>query len=302
MQISSCSQSCAIIVTHNPDITALLELSSQLKKESDFIIVDNGTQGIASIVESITVYQKCRAVICLEKNEGLARALNIGITWAQEQNYDFVFLFDQDSSLCDLYVKRMIDAFFDASEKTVSNIAAIGPRIINPQTMRQTSFKLFSKFICRSDRKLTGSSSHYIADFLITSGTLLHLDALTSIGAMKESYFIDNIDLEWCFRAKSKGYELIGTDEAVLYHAIGERSSNPLVRAGIMAQHNPQRSYFSSRNRVHLYGVDYSPAGWKYRDICRFILKATWLLITSRERKDYYRNILSGIKDAKLLT
>ena len=302
MQISPCSQSCAIIVTYNPDITALLELSSQLKKESDFIIVDNGTQGISSIVESITVYEKCRAVICLEKNEGLARALNIGITWAQEQNYDFVFLFDQDSSLCDLYVQRMIDAFFDASEKTVSNIAAIGPRIINPQTMRQTSFKLFSKFIFRSDRKLTGSSSHYIADFLITSGTLLYLDALASIGTMKESYFIDNIDLEWCFRAKSKGYELIGTDEAVLYHAIGERSSNPLVRAGIMAQHNPQRSYFSSRNRVHLYSVDYSPAGWKCRDVCRFILKATWLLITSKERKDYYRNILSGIKDAKRLT
>ena len=301
MQISACSKSCAIIVTHNPDITALLELSAQLKKETDFIIVDNGTQGISTIVESITVYEKCKTVIFLDENEGLAKALNIGIAWALKQNYDFVFLFDQDSSLCDLFVKRMIDAFFDASEKTILNIAAVGPRIINPQTMRQTNFKLFSRFIFRSDIKLANSSSHYFADFLITSGTLLCLDALASIGAMKESFFIDNIDLEWCFRAKSKGYELIGTDEAVLYHAIGERSSNPLVRAGIMAQHNPQRSYFSSRNRVHLYSVDYSPAGWKYRDICRFILKAMWLLITSRDRKDYFKNILSGIKDAKLL-
>ena len=77
---------------------------------------------------------------------------------------------------------------------------------------------------------------------------------------------------------------------------------NPLVRAGIMAQHNPQRSYFSSRNRVHLYSVDYSPVGWEIRDICRFIVKTTWLLLTSRERKDYFKNILSGIKDAKLLT
>ena len=301
MQISACPKSCAIIVTHNPDITALLELSAQLKKETDFIIVDNGTQGISTIVESITVYEKCKTVIFLDENEGLAKALNIGIAWALKQNYDFVFLFDQDSSLCDLFVKRMIDAFFDASEKTILNIAAVGPRIINPQTMRQTNFKLFSRFIFRSDIKLANSSSHYFADFLITSGTLLCLDALASIGAMKESFFIDNIDLEWCFRAKSKGYELIGTDEAVLYHAIGERSSNPLVRAGIMAQHNPQRSYFSSRNRVHLYSVDYSPAGWKYRDICRFILKAMWLLITSRDRKDYFKNILSGIKDAKLL-
>ena len=301
MQISACPKSCAIIVTHNPDITALLELSAQLKKETDFIIVDNGTHGISAIVESITVYEKCKTVIFLDENEGLAKALNIGIAWALKQNYDFVFLFDQDSSLCDLFVKRMIDAFFDASEKTKLNIAAVGPRIINPQTMRQTNFKLFSRFIFRSDIKLAKSSSHYFADFLITSGTLLYLDALASIGAMKESFFIDNIDLEWCFRAKSKGYELIGTDEAVLYHAIGERSSNPLVRAGIMAQHNPQRSYFSSRNRVHLYSVDYSPAGWKYRDICRFILKAMWLLITSRDRKDYFKNILSGIKDAKLL-
>ena len=301
MQISACPKSCAIIVTHNPDITALLELSAQLKKETDFIIVDNGTHGISAIVESITVYEKCKTVIFLDENEGLAKALNIGIAWALKQNYDFVFLFDQDSSLCDLFVKRMIDAFFDASEKTKLNIAAVGPRIINPQTMRQTNFKLFSRFIFRSDIKLAKSSSHYFADFLITSGTLLYLDALASIGAMKESFFIDNIDLEWCFRAKSKGYELIGTDEAVLYHAIGERSSNPLVRAGIMAQHNPQRSYFSSRNRVHLYSVDYSPAGWKYRDICRFILKAIWLLITSRDRKDYFKNILSGIKDAKLL-
>ena len=47
---------------------------------------------------------------------------------------------------------------------------------------------------------------------------------------MKESYFIDNIDLEWCFRAKSLGFDLVGTDAAVLYHAIGERSSNPLVK------------------------------------------------------------------------
>ena len=302
MQTSPCSKkSCAIIITYNPDITALLELSAQLNKESDFIIVDNGTQGISSIVESITIYEKCKDVIYLDQNEGLAKALNIGIAWAIEQNYDFVFLFDQDSSLCDLFVERMLNAYRDAMGQAEASIAAVGPRIINPQTMRQTSFKLFSKIIFRSDVKYAESTSHYTADFLITSGTLICLEAIKNIGGMKESYFIDNVDLEWCFRAKSKGYELIGTDDAILYHAIGERSSNPLVRAGIIAQHNPQRSYFSSRNRVHLYGVEYSPAGWKYRDMIRFIAKTAWLLVTSRERKEYFKKISSGIKDAKFL-
>ena len=295
------SSSCAIIVTYNPDITALLELVGQLSKETDFIIVDNGTAEIFSIAESINVYKQCREIIRLNKNEGLAKALNIGINWSLRQSYEFVFLFDQDSSLCDLFVKRMIKAYGDVTRIAEADVAAVGPRIINPQTMRQTSFKLFNRLVFRSDVKFTESTSHYVADFLITSGTLLCLSTVKYIGGMKESYFIDNIDLEWCFRAKSKGYELVGTDDAILYHAIGERSSNPFVRAGIIAQHSPQRSYFSSRNRVHLYGVDYSPLGWKYRDIIRFIMKTIWLLITSPDRKDYCKNIFSGIKDAKLL-
>ena len=295
------SSSCAIIVTYNPDITALLELVGQLSKETDFIIVDNGTAEIFSIAESINVYKQCREIIRLNKNEGLAKALNIGINWSLRQSYEFVFLFDQDSSLCDLFVKRMIKAYEDVTRRAEADVAAVGPRIINPQTMRQTSFKLFNRLVFRSDVKFTESSSHYAADFLITSGTLLCLSTVKYIGGMKESYFIDNIDLEWCFRAKSKGYELVGTDDAILYHAIGERSSNPFVRAGIIAQHSPQRSYFSSRNRVHLYGVDYSPVGWKYRDIIRFIMKTIWLLITSSDRKDYCKNIFLGIKDAKLL-
>ena len=118
---------------------------------------------------------------------------------------------------------------------------------------------------------------------------------------MKESYFIDNVDLEWCFRAKSFGFDLIGTDTAVLYHAIGERSSNPLVKAGLIAQHNPSRTYYSSRNRIHLYGAAYSPLGWKLRDMVRFTLKASWVLITSSQRRQYFKNIRSGIRDAKTL-
>ena len=196
----------------------------------------------------------------------------------------------------------MIKASRDISALSKRPIAALGPRIINPQTMRQTPFKLFNRFLLRSDRPHAGADGFFLADFLITSGTLLVLDSVAKIGDMKESYFIDNVDLEWCFRAKDMGYEIIGTDRAVLYHAIGERSSNPLVRAGVMAQHNPSRTYYSSRNRIHLYGMRYSPLGWKVRDIVRFALKAGWLLLSSKDRRLYWQNIRGGIRDAKSLT
>lgn len=296
------TSSCAVVVTYQPDITALLKLLGQLNKETDFLVIDNGSDDIQRLAQSITVYKRCKELIRLDDNEGLARALNIGIQWARDKGCDYVFLFDQDSSLCDLFVNRMVNACREADQFSEKGIAAVGPRIINPQTMRQTPFKLFNRLLLRTDRLFAGCDSHYVADFLITSGTLLVLKHLDAIGPMKESYFIDNVDLEWCFRAKSLGYDLIGTDDAVLYHAIGERSLNPLVRAGIMAQHNPARTYYSSRNRIHLYGVGYSPLGWKLRDVVRFAIKASWLLISSHDRRQYWQNIRSGIRDAKSLT
>ena len=295
------NKSCAIIVTYNPDITPLLKLLRQLNKETNFVVIDNGSLGVERLAGSITAYKKCQEIIQLENNEGLAKALNIGIKWALDNEYEYVFLFDQDSGLCDLFVSRMISAYKDACQNSQNHIAAVGPRIINPRTMRQTPFKLFNRLMLRSDMLFMNSYTHYIADFLITSGTLLVLRYIDEIGDMKEKYFIDNIDLEWCFRAKSKGFDLIGTDDAVLYHAIGERSFNPLVRAGIIAQHNPARTYYSSRNRTHLYSVTYCPLGWKIRDMIRFFIKSGWLLLSSHERKQYWLNIRSGIKDAKYL-
>lgn len=292
----------AVVVTYNPDITALLKLLGQLNKETNFIVIDNGTPEIDELAESIEVYERCFELRKLGENQGLARALNIGIQVAREKGCDYVFLFDQDSSLCDLFVERMIEGYRSAQAQSDKGIAAVGPRIINPQTMRQTPFKLFNRLMLRSDRAFKGSATHFMADFLITSGTLLVLKHVAAIGDMKESYFIDNVDLEWCFRAKSLGFELIGTDSAVLYHAIGERSQNPLVRSGIMAQHNPARTYYSSRNRTHLYGMTYSPVGWKLRDRVRFLIKATWLLISSHDRRQYWQNIRSGIRDAKSLS
>ncbi len=293
--------SCAAVVTYRPDITALLKLLGQLNKETHFLVIDNGSPDIEHLAESIMVYENCLELIRLDENEGLARALNIGIDYARNAGYEYIFLFDQDSSLCDLFVERMIGAYQDAEQHAHKGIAAVGPRIINPQTMRQTPFKLFNRLLLRTDRHFANTRTHFVADFLITSGTLIILKHVEEIGTMKESYFIDNVDLEWCFRAKSMGFDLIGTDDAVLYHLIGERSLNPLVRAGIMAQHNPSRTYYSSRNRAHLYTVRYSPLGWKVRDMVRFALKAGWLILSSTERKAYWQNIRSGIRDAKSL-
>ena len=295
------TESCAVVVTHHPDITPLLTMLGQLNRETNFLVVDNGSPSIGRLEESITVYDNCLGIVKREQNEGLARALNIGIARAMRSGYDYIFLFDQDSSLCESYAERMIAAYREVRDRSGKGIAAMGPRIINPQTSRQTPFKLFNRLWFRANRPYAGSESHFFADFLITSGTMLVAGHLPAVGLMREDYFIDNVDLEWCFRARSMGFDLVGTNRAILYHLIGERSLNPLVRAGIMAQHKPARTYYSSRNRIHLYTRPYSPIGWKIRDIVRFALKASWLLASSPQRAEYWKHISAGIRDYRLL-
>lgn len=290
---------CAVVVSYEPDATALLKLLAQLDKEGDFILVDNGSASIDELEPSIRVYKGCRAVDKLGRNEGLALGLNRGIEWVRAQGYDYVLLFDQDSRPGDQFTQGMLAALKRAEGTSARRVAAVGPRIINPQTLKQTPFKLFNRLVGRSNRRYHGLRGEYQADFLITSGTLIPLEVIDTVGSMREDYFIDNIDLEWCFRAKSSGYDLIGTDGALLYHAIGERSDHPWVRSGLIAQHKPERTFYSSRNRVHLYGKDYAPLGWKLRDLPRFALKAIWLVLCSPQRGDYARNILRGIREAR---
>jgi len=304
---SAPTNSCAVVVTYHPEMAALLKLLSQLNRETDFLVIDNGSPQAERLRESIVAYSRCLEYRQLTENVGLAQALNYGLEEVKNRNYKYALLFDQDSSLGDLYVESMLAAYQEAleingEEVNKGKVAAIGPRVINPQTRRQTPFKLFNRILFRSDQPFHDSRHLFQADILITSGTFLVLKCLDDIGPMKASYFIDNVDLEWCFRAKSRGYALVGTDRAILYHAIGERSESPLVRKGLLAKHNPHRTYYSSRNRVHLYGVSYSPWGWKLRDFVRFFIKACWLILTSTQRRQYWQNITAGIRDARNLS
>ncbi|MBC52226.1 MAG: glycosyl transferase family 2 [Gammaproteobacteria bacterium] len=292
---------CAVVVTWQPVLDDLLTLLDQLAAQAcDVVVVDNGSANAAELANA-TAQRSSVTLVRWPDNRGLAAAMNAGLQLAQDNGYARVFLFDQDSTLTDGFCAGMQGAWQRAEKVSARPVAAVGPRLQDPASGRRTPFRLF-RLRHRSDQPAPDAPDLYQADFLISSGCLLSLTALDRIGLMKESYFIDNIDLEWCFRARAQGFALFGTDAAVLLHAIGEPSANPLVRAGWMVQHSPLRSYYSTRNRLHLYRQDYAPLNWKLRDSVRFVLKSGWLLLCSAQRREYWRQIRRGMQDAGTLT
>lgn len=277
----------------------MLALIEQIAAQCPFLLIDNASNNAAVFMQRVASTENCIDAVCLETNLGLAAAMNLGLQRAHDENAKYAILFDQDSSIGDNFVLGLTQALDEAQSLSDRPVAAIGPRVSHPTLNRQTPFKIFSAMFNRSDRPYPRSKNLFEADLLISSGCLIVLDSLKTIGNMRESYFIDNIDLEWCFRAKSKGYELAGCDQAVLFHSIGEASNNPLVKAGLVVKHSPLRSYYSTRNRFHLYDQLYAPWGWRLRDYPRFLIKTLWLLVTSSQRKDYWQNIRKGMNDAK---
>ncbi len=293
---------CAILVTWQPDLLHLQSLlDALLVQHCPVLLIDNGSDnrdGLRALLQQLPP-DAVQAAVFRDSNAGLATALNEGLALARQAGFTQVLLFDQDSLISEHFVSDMQQQWQQLPASPPP--AALGPRLQDPETGRRTPFRCF-RWRRRSDRPVDGVEGLYHTDFLISSGTLLSMAALDQTGLMKEVYFIDNIDLEWCFRVSAQGFALYGTDRAVLFHRIGEASRNPLVTSGILVQHSPLRSYYSTRNRIHLWRQPYAPLDWKVRDRIRFVLKSLWLVLFSARRREYWQHIRRGIKDARGLS
>ncbi|MCU0761872.1 MAG: glycosyltransferase family 2 protein [Hydrogenophaga sp.] len=299
---TSANAVCAVVVTFNPEIEELARLLRALQAQAcDFVVVDNHSDNADALQKLVAGLPRAKGFLPQNTNIGQAAALNLGMAAVKAQGRSLVLLFDQDSAIPEGFCAQMLRAWDEACVDAPGPVAAIGPRLQDPATGRRVPFRRFERLFDRKEQPVTTNPKLICADFLITSGCLIALDALTTIGAMRADYFIDNVDLEWCFRARSMGYRLYGTEHAVLNHRIGEVSSNYLVRKGVVVQHSALRFYYSTRNRLHLHRQPYAPAVWRTKDALRFVLKTSYLLLTSARRRDYWASLRKALHDVHRL-
>jgi rhamnosyltransferase len=95
-------------------------------------------------------------------------------------------------------------------------------------------------------------------DFVISSGSLVPIEVLEHVGGMEEALFIDQVDTEWCLRARSMGYRVFGVCAAVLEHRLGEGVRwFWLGRWRRVFRQKPFRYYYIFRNTLVLFRRGY---------------------------------------------
>lgn len=263
----------AVVVTFNPDCDILKAALDELEQQGcQSLIVDNGSGNVAHIDSSIRE-AKSSVLLRQGRNLGLGAAHNIGMQYAKENDYDYALIMDQDSvPLADMVV-NLVRAHKRKAQG--SKVSAVGVSYLNSENgsgsffVRFGTFK-FSRHYC-SERDSDGCVE---ADFLISSGSLISMQAIDSIGDMDEGLFIDHVDTEWFLRAKSMGYQAYGVCDAVMKHGLGE-STHKVSLAGRqrnVPQHKPFRYYYIFRNSIALYKRGYANTLWKWNDLQRLAM------------------------------
>jgi len=280
---------CAVIVTYHPERGFLQELLRAVAPQvGGVIVVDNTGGGHMPPLDAMAGVE----AVGLPSNAGLAAAQNIGIAWARRRGFDHVLLLDQDS----LPAEGMVAALLGALSLLGPRTAAVGPRFHELQEGRDAPFvRIGFPF----NRKLHCSSGRETVpcDFLISSGTLVPMAVLDRVGVMDPELFIDNVDLEWCFRARAMGYELHGVCGARMDHRLGDARLALPLGLGHVVVHGPQRLYYMMRNRVRLYHLPHTPRTWVAQDLPRVLVKLFLFGVLVAPRLRNLRCMLRGLWD-----
>jgi len=289
---------CAVVVAYQPDPACFASLlQAVLPQVGGLVVVNNGAAGAVVPPEIRENGATHCSVLEMGQNAGVATAQNRGIVWAREQGYSHVILFDQDSEPAPDMVEKLLDAWM-ALDRDAVPVAAVGPRLVDRRDGRVSPFVTFTAFGVKETCCVSG---RYVpVDFLVSSGMLASVAVYEKVGMLDEGLFIDNVDMDWCFRARRQKLLLHGVCDAVMWHQIGNRVRRlPFFgHSYAIYQHdNPLRQYYIMRNRILLYRRDYTPFPWIVQDALRAVVKTLITLIFFAQRRTNFYMMLNGLMD-----
>jgi rhamnosyltransferase len=277
----------AVVVVYHPRSGELeASVRSLLQNFKDVVVVWNGPHPF-----KVPPFLKDKRIHLLDMNYnvGLATALNEGMGKAFQLGARWLYLSDQDSILPRDF-KRLMVEYSGFIPKDVK-VAAIGPRYYNETIHDKNRFiRLNLLWVNRFNPRPDEIFSE--AEYLITSGSFISMEAFFHVGPMRDELFIDFIDIEWTLRARGLGYKAFALPNVTIHHRLGDYGFNFLgTRFPI---HSPLRIYYYFRNAAYLYKRRYISLNWKFVDFTRNIFRFLFYVVLIKPRLKYMRMALLG--------
>ncbi len=275
---------CAVLVTYHPDDGFADRVHRVVPQVDAAVIVDNGSDAAGQAALQALSAHPAITVLWNGANLGIAQALNTGIRFAMERGYAWALLLDQDTVVDGALVATLLEAHAECPDP--ERTAAVGARFRDTHD-RPAAGRLLAAH----------GKSWQEVEAVITSGTLLPLSVVAAIGPFREEFFIDYVDIEYCLRARARGYRIIETRRPVMDHTVGAPSRHALLgRERWTTHHAAERRYYIARNNTVLlreYGTG-KGGSWRWKSIVRSVRLCKRIALFERNRWPKIRAVAEG--------
>jgi rhamnosyltransferase len=224
---------CVIVVTYHPDSELPARIARVLRQVGAVVIVDNGSGESEIGMLRVLAANPLVTLVLNSDNLGIASALNMGIQRAVTLGFTWALLLDQDSGIDDDMVQTLFSVHAAFPDRDRLAVVGAGFRDINMPLQVPNAL----------------DDGWEEMQSVITSGSLIPLKTHLVVGVFREEFFIDYVDIEYCYRARAKGYLLIKTRKPIMSHAIGAITQHSVFGFKKWTfNHSADRRYYIARN------------------------------------------------------
>ena len=274
---------CAVLVAYFPDVEFSTRLRVVLPQVGALVVIDNTPEGSASWITLLPDDERARiSVIENRSNLGVAAALNQGLNHANQTGCRWLLTLDQDTQC----FPDIVDTLRSIAVSSHPKPAIVGGNYFDAKRDRH-------------DVPVGDGSKCLDRKTVITSGCLVDTAFALAIGGFREDYFIDQLDHEFCLRARSKGGRVVVSRKPVMEHSVGGATGPRVPILGTMLpDHPPLRKYYITRNTIVTIADFWSQEpGWCLRRSARLLIGLFGMATIEDHRLAKVLAFILGAKD-----
>jgi GT2 family glycosyltransferase len=226
-------------------------------------------------------------------NLGFAAGNNAGIRYAMSRwSPAFVWVLNNDTAVAPDALSRMV-----ARAGTSDRVGAVGATIFEYESRDVVQFAAGGGFGPWHCFGVPNRGTREATDLAYITGASILLPAATieKVGLIDERYFMYGEDVDYSFRIRAAGLQLVHAPDAHIWHKGGAS----------MGQRSPGQDYYAVRNSLYLVAKYYpgmtpiSLSYLLYRSVVPKMARGQWrrLGVLWRAFRDYLRGV-SGVASA----
>lgn len=211
------------------DVVSAFERVAYPKEKIELVIVDNlhpdfgnSTKAIESLVMPMSGKTIPHVTFLPQKeNLGFAGGNNVGIQWALEHGFDYVYLHNDDG----LIAPNAFLPLVEEMEKDKNIAVAQSLLVLHPDTEYLNNagncFQYLGFGFCDEYRtKLSDLHLPKVKEISYASGAacMVRVELIKKYGMLDHDFYMYHEDLEWCLRFRAVGYKSVLVSGSVFYH------------------------------------------------------------------------------------